>query len=258
MTQYIVEKVLAQQVFEGETLVRVKWKGYGPEDNTWEPWANVNQTKAYWEWQEQHEGVVEKILDKRLKDGKLKCLVKWQNQVETEWIPFQNNLENTIAYDEYLRRIKKKSTSRKRKKPLEEKPPNKRRKKSVVGSSSESEDGKEGSSSFLVSSDSSDDEVISIPKLVEKTKEKVKSEPAPKLAEKRVKSEPARKFSSLNPKRKRITLKLPIRKKPALQKWDPHPLARFPHPPRPDEVILDVFSSSSEEEDFYDDAFSDL
>jgi len=256
MTLYVVEKVLAQQVNEeGETVVRVKWKGYGPEDNTWEPWANVNQTKAYWEWQEKHEGVVEKILDKRSIDGNLKCLVKWQNQVETEWIPFQNNLENTVAYDEYLRRIKKKPTSRKRKKPLEEKPPNKRRKENVIGSSSESEDGKEGSSSSAICSDhsdSSDDEVIKIPKL--------RGKPQVKLKEtvRGVKSEPIRKLSSAEPKRKRITLKLPIRKKPAFQKWDPHPLARFPRPPGPDEVILDVFSSSSEEEDFYDDAFSDL
>ncbi|CAI2175467.1 19485_t:CDS:1 [Funneliformis geosporum] len=40
--EYEVEKVLDQKVINGNICFEIKWKGYGPEYNTWEPSHNLN------------------------------------------------------------------------------------------------------------------------------------------------------------------------------------------------------------------------
>ena len=40
--QYVVEKILdKKEADDGTFLYRVKWRGYGYEENTWEPIANL-------------------------------------------------------------------------------------------------------------------------------------------------------------------------------------------------------------------------
>ncbi|CAG8544061.1 10969_t:CDS:1 [Funneliformis mosseae] len=40
--EYEVEKILDQKVINGDICFEIKWKGYGPEYNTWEPHHNLN------------------------------------------------------------------------------------------------------------------------------------------------------------------------------------------------------------------------
>jgi len=229
--QFVVEKVLAQRVRDNTTEVFVKWKGYPSSENTWEPWAGVNHTKAYWVWQEGHEGVIEKILDKRLKDGQMKCQVKWQNQVETEWVPYENNLDDTIAYEEYMEKAKlKKEKSKVKKEPVVklQKKSRKKRKKPFTDSSIQNKRVKvNGGGSHL-----DDDEVI---KLENKkaTKGEQKKNTKQVLSKPQIKVE----YSATHPEKKKLD-------KPP----DFHPLCPFPHAPASDEEILDIFSDSSDDD----------
>ncbi|KAF8750132.1 Chromo (CHRromatin Organization MOdifier) domain [Rhizoctonia solani] len=39
--EYEVEGITDAKERDGKWFFRVKWKGYGPEENTWEPWENL-------------------------------------------------------------------------------------------------------------------------------------------------------------------------------------------------------------------------
>lgn len=39
---YVVEAIVDKRLYNGEVQYLLKWKGFPPEDNTWEPSANLN------------------------------------------------------------------------------------------------------------------------------------------------------------------------------------------------------------------------
>ena len=38
---YVVETILDKKIKDGKVLYFLAWKGYGPEENTWEPKENM-------------------------------------------------------------------------------------------------------------------------------------------------------------------------------------------------------------------------
>ena len=39
---YVVKQILDKRVVDGQVEYLISWKGYGPEENSWEPITNLN------------------------------------------------------------------------------------------------------------------------------------------------------------------------------------------------------------------------
>ena len=94
--QYIVEKVIGKKIVKGKIMYFVKWKGFGENDNTWEPIENFSDPKPYKDY--------EKSLIKKKKNKKQK---KRNNETSNE-----SSLDNEYeGENKYFLRRKKASNS---------------------------------------------------------------------------------------------------------------------------------------------------
>ena len=96
--EYSVENILDKRVnVDGIIEYLVKWKGYGDDENSWEPKNNLFCSdlikKFEYGSESKDEFSVEKILDKRFcPDGKVEYLLKWKgfSHEENTWEPKEN------------------------------------------------------------------------------------------------------------------------------------------------------------------------
>jgi hypothetical protein len=68
--EYIVEGIMdSRETKKGKWEYLVKWKGYGPEESTWEPWENLKNAQKF--LSEYEKSLKKKALDaaKALKGG---------------------------------------------------------------------------------------------------------------------------------------------------------------------------------------------
>ena len=54
--EYVVEQILDSRLWQGKLQFKVKWKGYGVEENSWEPAADVHADALVREFYRSHPG----------------------------------------------------------------------------------------------------------------------------------------------------------------------------------------------------------
>ena len=107
-TTYLVEAIVGFR----RSLFQVKWVGWGPEFNTWEPLANIGHcTEQLYQFyqsrlkEEEGEGPeeefeVKQILDHRYSEESL-YRVKWVGVAEESWVPESNMTNCPVLLTEF-------------------------------------------------------------------------------------------------------------------------------------------------------------
>lgn len=118
--EYIAEKILQKkQSKTGKWMYLVKWQGYGPKNNSWEPRSSLEHLKVFQAFEAEQkkmkqeeeqsdeeddkEYTVEQVLDKRVdEDGDVEYLVKWKDYDESwnSWEPLEN-LAHLAVFKKY-------------------------------------------------------------------------------------------------------------------------------------------------------------
>ncbi|KAL3882819.1 hypothetical protein ACJMK2_029125 [Sinanodonta woodiana] len=94
---YEVENIVGKSVINGEVRYKIRWKGYGPEDDTWEPLQNMQSCMDLLHMYETRRQQKE---DEKRK-AQLKC--SSETQKDTFWKEFESGHISDIATDIYSR-----------------------------------------------------------------------------------------------------------------------------------------------------------
>lgn len=84
-TEYEVDKIVDHKISDGKTFFRIRWKGYGAKDDTYEPKSSLrcpDKIKAYEKAQkaavDNTDYVVEKVVGVKIERGVWHYLLKWK------------------------------------------------------------------------------------------------------------------------------------------------------------------------------------
>lgn len=107
-TEFEVEKIIDDRTDRGATVYRIRWKGYSPQEDTWEPADSLtcdSLVARYWAKKSNVEYEVERICGHKVEGSQTFYYVKWKgyNVSENTWEP-----EKTVScpelIDEYVKK----------------------------------------------------------------------------------------------------------------------------------------------------------
>merc|ERR1712062_695935 len=67
--EFVVDRILDKRIKNGKTEYLISWKGFGPEENTWEPKANMDCPEMIKEFDEKHKEEKKKKPSSSKKEG---------------------------------------------------------------------------------------------------------------------------------------------------------------------------------------------
>lgn len=85
-TEYELEKIVDEEMRNGKKYYRVRWKGWGAKNDTWEPKNSLHCADKLKEYEDSknQDYEVEKIVGEKIEYGKRYFLVKWKNWPEAD------------------------------------------------------------------------------------------------------------------------------------------------------------------------------
>jgi len=101
-----IEKIIDQKV-EVENgrkscFVLVQWENYDQSFDTWEPYDDFKDKKAYKEFRQKTKFNVKKVLEKRKKGLHEEIKILWDKQIEAEWIKLTQKLKENQTVSNFF------------------------------------------------------------------------------------------------------------------------------------------------------------